>query len=85
MVHVEVDKLYSSPNIMRMIRARRMGWEGRGARLGEEIMYTRFWWGQLKETDHLGDLGVDCKIILKWILQIKDAIALIGFIWLGFH
>ena len=30
---------------------------------GEE--YTGFWWGNLKERDHLGDLGVDGRIILR--------------------
>jgi hypothetical protein len=28
-------------------------------------MYTRFWWGNLKEEDHSKDLGVDEKAILK--------------------
>jgi len=28
-----------------------------------------FWWGNLKERDHLGDLGVDGRMILKWILN----------------
>jgi hypothetical protein len=26
----------------------------------------------LRESDHLGDLGVDVRIILKWILKISD-------------
>jgi hypothetical protein len=27
---------------------------------------TGFWWGNLRERDHLGDPGVDVRIILRW-------------------
>jgi hypothetical protein len=30
---------------------------------------TRFWWGNLTERDYLDDLGVDWRIILKWIFK----------------
>ena len=31
-----------------------------------------FWWGNLRERDHLGDQGVDGRIILKWIFRKWD-------------
>jgi len=35
---------------------------------GTEI-FARFWWGDLKGTGHLQDLGVDGTTLLKWIIQ----------------
>jgi hypothetical protein len=28
--------------------------------------YTGFWWGNLRERDHLGDTDVNGRIILRW-------------------
>jgi len=36
---------------------------------GTEEMHTGFWWGNLRERDHLEDPGVDGKIMLKWIFS----------------
>jgi len=35
------------------------------ARMGIGEPYTGFWWRNLKEREHLGDQGVDGKIILR--------------------
>jgi len=35
-------------------------------------VHEGFWWGNLREKDHLEDSGVDCRIILKWIFRKWD-------------
>ena len=35
-------------------------------------MYTAFWWGNLRERDHLGDAGIDGRIILRYIFKKCD-------------
>jgi len=32
-------------------------------------VYTGFWWGNLRERDHLGDPDIDGRIILRWIFR----------------
>jgi hypothetical protein len=55
-----------------MFKSKRMRWAERTARVGRGEVHTRFWWGNLREGDHLKDPGIDGKIILKWILDILD-------------
>ena len=40
--------------------------------VGEERRIHRFWWGDLKERDYLGDGGVDGRIILRSIFMKWD-------------
>ena len=40
--HEEFNDLYSSPNIFRVIKSRRMRWAVHIARIGERLVYTRF-------------------------------------------
>ena len=74
----ELNDLYSSPNIVRVIKSRRMGWTGHEAGMGEERGCIGSCWGNRKEGDHWGDLGVDGWIILGWISRRWD----VG-IWTG--
>jgi hypothetical protein len=39
---------------------------------GKREVHTGFWWGDLRDGDHLGDPGVDGRIILKWIFKTWD-------------
>jgi hypothetical protein len=32
-------------------------------------LHTAFWWGELRERDHLEDRGIGGRLILKWILN----------------
>jgi hypothetical protein len=43
----ELNDLYSSPNIIRMIKSRRMRWPGHVAHMGKGELHTGFWWGNL--------------------------------------
>jgi hypothetical protein len=45
-------------------------------------VHTRFWWGGVRERDHLDDLSVDERIIVKWVLNKWDGDVRTGFIWL---
>jgi len=44
--------------------------------------YTGFWWGGLRERDHLGDPGVDGMIILRVIFRRWDVGVWTGSSWL---
>jgi hypothetical protein len=50
--------------------------------MGRREVHTGFWWGDLRERDHLEGYGIDGKIILSWIFSNWDGGAWTKFIWL---
>jgi len=76
----ELNDLYSSPNIVRVIKSRRMRWAEHVARMGEERGCIGSLWGNRREGDHWGDLGVDGRIVLERISRRWD----VGYMdWIG--
>jgi hypothetical protein len=43
---------------------------------------TGFWWGNLRERDHLKDCNIDGRIILRWIFRKWDVGLWTGSMWL---
>jgi hypothetical protein len=64
----ELNILYSSPNIIRQIKARRMRWAGHVARMGEERNAYRIFMGKPEGKRPLG------RRMRRW----KDGIRMVG-------
>jgi hypothetical protein len=65
----ELQNPYSTPNIIRMIKWRKMRCVGHGASLGEKRNVHRLLWGGQNERYHWDDLDVSGRILLKRILD----------------
>ena len=78
----ELNDMYCSPDIIGVIKSRRMRCVGHVARMGKGEVYTEFWWGNVKEIHHLEDPGIDGTIILRHIFRKWDGGARTGSIWL---
>ena len=68
----ELNDLYSSPNIVQVIKSRRMRWAGNLEHMGEERGVYGVLVGKPEGKNHWGDLGVDGWIILGWISRRWD-------------
>jgi hypothetical protein len=59
-----------------------MEWAGYVVRMGRGKVHTGFWCGNLRERAHMEDLGIDGRIILKWVFEKWNGRAWTGSIWL---
>jgi hypothetical protein len=65
----ELYYLYSSPNFIRVIKSRRMIWKRHIARMQARRGTFTVLVGNVRKRDNLEDLGLDGKVILKWVFQ----------------
>ena len=72
----ELNGLYCSTNIFRVIKSRRMKWAGHVARMGERRGVHRDLVGKPEGKNHLGDPGVDGRIILRWLFRKWDVVGM---------
>jgi len=63
----ELNDLYCSPNIVRVIKSRRMRWSGHVSRIGERRGIYRVMVRNPDGKNHLEDKVVDGRIVLRWM------------------
>jgi len=68
----ELNDFYSSPNILRVIKSRRMRWAGHAARMGEELEVYRVLVGKPKGKRPLGRLR------RRWVCNIRMDLQEVG-------
>jgi hypothetical protein len=78
----ELNVLYSLPNIVRVIKSRRLRWAGHVARMGEGRVVYRFLVGKPEGRDRWGDRSLDGRIMLRWIFKKWDVGLRTGLVWL---
>jgi hypothetical protein len=49
-----------------------MRWCGIWRVWGRVEMHTELWWGNMRERDYVKDLGIDGRVLLKWIFKKYD-------------
>ena len=78
----ELNDLYSSPNIVQLIKSRRIRWAGHVGHMGERRGVHMILVGKPEGKNHWGDQDVDGRIILRWILRKWDVGVWTGSSWL---
>jgi hypothetical protein len=62
-----------SPTIIWVILSRRLRWPSALYQVwGRGEVHTVVWWGNLKERDHMEAIGIDGRIVFKWIFKKWD-------------
>jgi hypothetical protein len=61
----ELNDLYSSPNIFRVMKSTKMRWAGHVACIGDGRAAYKILVGRRKRRSHLEDLGEDGRVIVK--------------------
>ena len=77
----ELSDLYSLPNIVWVVKSRRMRWAGHVARMGEGRGVHRVLVGKSEGRIHWRDPDVDGKIILRWIFRKWEGVMGTGWSW----
>ena len=78
----ELNDLYSSPNIVRVIKSRRMRWAGHVARMEEGRGVHKVLVEKPDSKRSLGDQDVDGRIILRRIFRKWEGVVGTGWGWL---
>jgi len=65
----ELHGLYDSPDVVKIMKSRRLRWEGHVARKGKNEDYIISWLEGRMEGDHWEDRDVDGKKILEEIFE----------------
>ena len=68
----ELNDMYCPPNIFRVIKSRIIRWPWHVACMGDKKGVYRVLMGKPEKRDHLGDPGVDDRILLRWIIRKWD-------------
>ena len=65
----ELNDLYCSSDVFQVIQPGIIRWAGHVARRGREQVHTGFWRGEMRKKEHLEDLSIEGRVILKWIFK----------------
>jgi len=78
----ELSDLYSLPNILRVVKSRRMRWAGHAARMGEGGGVHRVLVGKPEGKRPLGRPRRRWEDNIKWIFRKWDGVVRTGWSWL---
>jgi hypothetical protein len=68
-LHKAEHDTYFPPDILRVSKSRRIGWGERVARVGRGKVHAVFCWGNQRERDHLENVDIVGRILLKHIFR----------------